>query len=191
MKKIILASASPRRYELLKRLDLKFEVIPSSIKEDFTESNPPENMATMLAEQKALEVAQTVENAIVIGADTVVVFEGRVLGKPVDEAQARGMLKRLSGNMHQVITGIALVDSETLRCESDYEKTYVKMKNISEKEIDNYIRTGEPMDKAGAYGIQGKGGLFVKKIEGCYFNVVGLPIGKLYDMLKFYGINIL
>ncbi|QSQ09527.1 Septum formation protein Maf [Koleobacter methoxysyntrophicus] len=189
MKKIILASASPRRKQLLEQMKLKFEVIPSNIFEDYQENREPEEVARDLAERKATDIARISEDSLVIGADTVV-FLDEILGKPKDEREALKILKKLSGKTHYVITGIAVIDSSTKKLVVDHEKTAVKMKKISEEEIKAYISTGEPMDKAGAYGIQGLGSVFVEEIHGCYFNVVGLPISKLYSILKGFGVDL-
>lgn len=191
MKRIILASASPRRSELLRQVGIEFEIIPSNIIETIDESLKPEDFAKMLSYQKALSVAKGLESrSVVLGADTIVVKNG-ILGKPEDEEDAFGMLKSLQGDWHEVITGITLVDSSGLESIKEYEKTRVKMRTLSEKDIKAYIKTGEPMDKAGAYGIQGVGALLVEKIEGCYFNVVGLPLYRLSVMLEKFGVFIL
>jgi len=189
VKKIILASASPRRKQLLEQMKLKFEVIPSNIFEDYQENREPEEVARDLAKKKATDIARISEDSLVIGADTVV-FLDEILGKPKDEREALKILKKLSGKTHYVITGIAVIDSSTKKLVVDHEKTAVKMKKISEEEIKAYISTGEPMDKAGAYGIQGLGSVFVEEIHGCYFNVVGLPISKLYSILKGFGVDL-
>ncbi|MDI3534243.1 MAG: nucleoside triphosphate pyrophosphatase [Thermosediminibacterales bacterium] len=188
-KKIVLASASPRRKELLERMGLRFEVIPSSIEEkEFNYNMPPEMLACKLALLKSEQVAKQQKNSLVIGADTIVV-QDKVFGKPENKKDAYWMLKSLTGKPHQVITGLAVIDSETGDKKVEYEKTVVYMRQISDEEIKAYINTGEPMDKAGAYGIQGLGGLFVEKIDGCFFNVVGLPVSKLYTILKNFGVK--
>ncbi|MDK2835534.1 MAG: nucleoside triphosphate pyrophosphatase [Thermosediminibacterales bacterium] len=188
-KKIVLASASPRRKELLEQMGLRFEVIPSSIEEkEFNYNMPPEMLACKLALLKSEQVAKQQKNSLVIGADTIVV-QDKVFGKPENKKDAYWMLKSLTGKPHQVITGLAVIDSETGDKKVEYEKTVVYMRQISDEEIKAYINTGEPMDKAGAYGIQGLGGLFVEKIDGCFFNVVGLPVSKLYTILKNFGVK--
>ena len=133
---------------------------------------------------KGTDVASKVKDAIVISADTIVYFDKKILGKPTDRVNAKKMLEMLSGNVHEVYTGICVTDSVSGRSISDYEVTKVKFKTLTEEEIDRYIETGEPMDKAGSYGIQGKGCLLVEKIEGDYLNVVGLPAVKLAKILK-------
>jgi septum formation protein len=192
MKEIILASASPRRSELLKQVGIKFEVIPSNIKETIDESLKPEEYAKILSYEKALSVAKGLKSpSVVLGADTIVVKNGMIMGKPQDEEEAFGMLKSLQGDWHEVITGITLIESSGFESIREFEKTRVKMRLLSEKDIKAYIKTGEPMDKAGAYGIQGVGALLVEKIEGCYFNVVGLPLNRLGLMLEKFGVFIL
>jgi septum formation protein len=137
-----------------------------------------------LALAKALSLVGKFPNAAILGADTVVVLDGRILGKPRDRSDARAMLRTLSGRTHTVYTGLALVDVPTGLRETCCEKSLVTMKRINNEEIDRYLATGEPMDKAGSYGIQGFGAVFIKHIDGCFFNVMGLPVGRLYDMLK-------
>jgi len=196
MKDIILASSSPRRYELLKQIGLEFEVIPSDVDEDVDLIHAPEELVKELAHRKAVSVARMLNqqcperDALVIGADTIVV-KGGVLGKPENEHRAYEMLKSLGGDWHDVITGVSVVDSCSLRSVTDFEKTRVKMRELDDRIIHNYIGTGEPLDKAGAYGIQGMGALLVERIEGCYFNVVGLPLLKLCRMLEKFGIFVL
>ncbi|MFY9177826.1 MAG: Maf family protein [Caldicoprobacterales bacterium] len=188
--RIILASASPRRKQLLEQMGLKFDVIISDIEEDSPQNLAPEKISMELAYNKAKNVASQIhEPAIVIGADTLVVKD-RILGKPRDEEEARRMLHMLQGKTHHVITGLALMNPCTGEVQKGYEKTLVEMAPLTLREIDSYIKTGEPMDKAGGYGIQGLAGIFISKIEGCYFNVVGLPIHLLWEMLKKFGVNV-
>ncbi|NLZ44618.1 MAG: septum formation protein Maf, partial [Clostridia bacterium] len=144
-----------------------------------------------VAAEKAGEIAALHPNALVIAADTIVVAENRIMGKPRDKGDAREMLSFLSGRWHEVYTGIALVRAAEGKSLLDYERTRVKFHSLSREEIDRYIRSGEPMDKAGAYGIQGLGAVLVERIEGCYFNVVGLPLAKLALMLKKFGLEVL
>lgn len=190
-KKLILASASPRRKQLLSQLGLDFTVEPSNDDENIRANLPPEITVVTLAEAKAANVARRHNEGLVLGADTIVVIDGLILGKPRDAGHAREMLSRLSGRWHAVYTGLALIDAETGRLIKDVEESRVKFKNLSKGEIENYINTGEPLDKAGAYGIQGKGALLVEKIEGCYYNIVGLPLFKLNTLLLEFGIKIL
>lgn len=188
--KIILASASPRRKALLEQLKLKFDIVPADIKED---SYFPEGMDAVieLAHRKALNVVKkAAAPCIVLGADTVVIKDG-ILAKPKDERDAFRMLKELSGQWHEVITGFCVISAPSMKSCTGFETTKVKMREITDEEIYSYIKTGEPMDKAGAYAIQGLGGMFVERIEGCYFNVVGLPLARLAQILKGFGVNII
>lgn len=174
-KKYILASASPRRKELLSRIVPDFEILPSCIDETIPDSMENEDAAEFLAVRKAMSIDRT--DTIIIACDTVVINDGVILGKPQDENDAKKMLISLSGKTHTVITGVCLrYDKHTL---SFSERTAVEFFELKAKEIDDYIRTGEPMDKAGAYGIQGLGSLFVKGIYGDFYNVVGLPVAIL------------
>lgn len=189
MDKIILASQSPRRRELLTQIGLTYEVIPSTVKEVITETDP-KLVVQELSRQKAEDVAGSVlrdrEGILVIGADTVVSYRGHILGKPADEADAVRMLSMLQGNAHSVFTGVTLIRrglKETWQV-TFAEETRVHMYPMTEAEIRWYVGTGEPMDKAGAYGIQGLCARFVEKIEGDYNNVVGLPVGKIWQELK-------
>lgn len=187
---IILASASPRRQELLRQVGCDFSVVISDIIEDNNQDVLPQELVMLQAKEKAIDVAAKVsKNDVVIGADTIVVFNGKVYGKPVDIDDARQILASLSGNEHQVITGIAVAASG--RIWTDFVITTVKFSPISSEEIEKYLETGEPMDKAGAYGIQGIGALMVEGIQGCYNNVVGLPLNKLSDVLKKAGVTLL
>lgn len=171
---IILASQSPRRQEILEELGISFQIVPSRYEEDNARDMAPEELVRVQAEGKALEVFQrTGSGAAVLGADTIVVLDGNVLGKPKDASDAERMLKALSGRTHQVMTGVAVVGRERMR--SDVCMTEVQFRRLSEEEIRSYIATGEPMDKAGAYAIQGIGGAFVKAVNGSRSNVIGLP----------------
>jgi len=191
MKKIILASASPRRKELLKKIGLKFEIDPSNSEEELDLSLPPHELAQKLSLAKAQAVAQKYRHAIIIAADTFGVFRGKVLGKPHTPAQAKKMLQRLNGKSHLVITGFTIIDTESKWSLSRVVTTRVCFRKMTESEIDAYVRTGEPLDKAGAYAIQGLGSLLVARIEGDYFNVIGLPLSALAQSLKEFGVNIL
>lgn len=175
--KVILASASPRRRELLAYIFDEFECIPADIDETVPKGIPAERTAEYLAVEKASFIAKTHPNDLVIGCDTIVVCDGRVYGKPADKNEAELMLKTLSGRKHTVITGVCLLLDG--RKESFSESTEVEFYPLSEKEITDYINTGKPMDKAGAYGIQDKELLPVRSITGDYFNVVGLPAARL------------
>lgn len=189
--RIILASASPRRQQLLKHIGLNFFVEPSYIDENFNHKMDFGHSVAEIAFQKAAAVAKKHEKGLVLGADTIVVLDEEVLGKPATLEAAEGMLGRLSGRWHRVFTGLALIDAATNHCLKEFEESQVKFKNLSSSEIQNYIATGEPLDKAGAYAIQGKGALFVEKIDGDYYNIVGLPLFKLNTMLIRFGMEIL
>lgn len=187
--KIVLASASPRRKQLLSQMGLEFEVVPSDIDEKLPADLPYEEAVQELAFKKASHVASLIDgHRLVIGADTIVVKD-EVLGKPKDKDDACEILYRLQGQSHEVITGLAVVDNLTGKFKKSFEKTIVEMAPLSMEEIEQYVLTGEPMDKAGAYGIQGLAGIFISRIIGCYYNVVGLPIHRLWMMLKEFGIN--
>ena len=180
--KVILASASPRRKELLKSIVPDFEIIPSEYDEVLPDGIENEAVAEFFAVQKALDVAKNHKDSLVIGCDTVVIAEGEILGKPKNKASAKRMLKLLSGKEHKVITGLCIIKNG--KSLSLSEETTVNFSLLSENEIDWYIATGEPMDKAGAYGIQGFGGRFIEGIKGDYYSVMGLPLNKLYSLLK-------
>lgn len=191
MKPIILASQSPRRKELLARLGLVFTAIPANIEENITSFQFPQKAVQEIAFHKARYVSDLLNDGLIIAADTVVVLKDTILGKPVDEKNAFKMLTSLSGQEHTVVTGICLMDAASGAFQVDSESTKVRFRELSDTEIRNYIATKEPMDKAGAYGIQGRGAVLVDRIEGCYYNVVGLPLTKLYLMLEGFGINLL
>ena len=184
MKKIILASASPRRKELLEQIGLSFEVEPAKGEEEIT-SVIPQEAVEELSYQKAMEVAELHrdEDALILGADTIVVYDNQIMGKPADEEEAKAMLRQLSGKTHCVFTGVTAVlwenQKKTVRTFS--EKTEVTFYPMSEEEIMFYVKTKEPMDKAGAYGIQGIGAKYIQAICGDYNNVVGLPVARLYQ----------
>jgi len=184
----ILASASPRRRELLRQLGLSFAVVPSTLLESNQGGMKPLVHATYFAESKAKEVANRYRHNWVLGADTIVVLGEEILGKPADFAEASSMLSRLSGQSHHVITGICLVHASMEVVESEWIETKVSMRSLSVEDIEGYVRTGEPMDKAGAYGIQGIGGCLVKRIEGSYSNVVGLPLCETLELLRRHGV---
>jgi septum formation protein len=185
--KIILASTSPRRSELLKQIGVEFELASGNVQERPHPDEAPPDYITRVARAKVIAVALQRESGLIIGADTVVVLDGQLLGKPEDEADAERMLKRLSGRWHAVMTGVALYDVATRQEVADFDKTLVKFARLTDKEIEWYVKTGEPMDKAGAYGIQGLGGLFVDEIAGNYYNVVGLPLPLVYRLARRLG----
>ncbi len=187
MNKVILASASPRRKELLTQIGIDFEVCVSTCEEKITKTVPAEVVCELSA-QKALDVWQKVKQplSIVIGADTVVAYNGKILGKPADKEDAVRMLTMLSGNTHEVYTGVTFCYEEDSveKVHTFYERTSVTFYPMSPEEIENYVASGDPMDKAGSYGIQGSFAAYVKEIEGDYNNVVGLPVGRLYQEIK-------
>ena len=191
MKKIILASQSPRRKQLLEQIGLKFEIEPSNYEEDMTLEMTPEKLVEHLSLGKAKDVAGRHKDAIIISADTIVAMDGEVFGKPKTAERAKEMLEKFSGKAHTVLTGFTVIDGETGKQISKCVATKVYFKNLSEKEIDAYIATGEPLDKGGGYAIQGLAALFVEKIEGDYFNIVGLPILPLTEELKNFGVEVL
>ena len=185
---VVLASASPRRRELLSLTGLRFIVDPSDYEEDLLQALPPRKLARVLSQRKAESVAARHPHAIVIGADTFIVFEGSLMGKPRSKAEAVAMLRRLSGRTHLVITGFTILDVPGKRRRSQSVVTRVTFRHLTDREIAAYVRSGEPMDKAGAYAIQGRAALFVKKIAGDYFNVIGLPLCALAERLRDFGV---
>lgn len=190
-KTLILASRSPRRRQLLKQVRLKFDVVIDNIKEEPILGLSPTETVKAMALQKVKHVASTLSQGVVLGADTLVEYQGRTFKKPLFEAEAEEFLSFLSGKTHMVHTGVAIVDIEANRCPTACATTEVTFRNISSSEIKAYIKTGEPMDKAGAYGIQGIGAIFVDRIKGSYSNVVGLPLELVSSMLLDFGIHIL
>jgi len=187
---LVLASASPRRRELLQQIGLKFQVIPSCAAEEKLSGETPEELVTRLSLEKAGEVARRkgVDGRWFIGSDTIVLCDDNILGKPRDDAHATEMLQHLSGREHQVLSGYAVIDRQTGRQRAEAVSTRVWFRQLTEAEIARYIATGEPMDKAGAYAIQGLGICFVARIEGSYTNVVGLPLCRLTTAMKELGI---
>lgn len=190
MPQLVLASGSPRRRKLLGQLGLDFVIVPSHIEEEEYAHLPPAARVTALARAKAEAVAQSLAEAVVVGADTLVVCQGQVLGKPASKAEAEAMLNFLSGKTHEVYTGVAVIGVPGRICREAWERTEVRFRQLNEREIKAYIATGEPLDKAGAYGIQGLGALLVEGINGDFFNVVGLPLVKTAMLLEEFGINI-
>ncbi len=187
MKRLILASASPRRYELLSLTLLPFETYPSTLEEKMDHSLTPSRLVESLAEQKAADIFTQKPDCVILGADTIVSYQNNRLGKPKDRMEAAEMLRMLSGQTHEVYTGVCLID-ETKKVIFSV-KTNVTFHTLDENTIEWYLNTGEPFDKAGGYGIQGSGSLLVDKIEGDYFNVVGLPISKVVRSLKEFGFS--
>ena len=190
-RKIILASASPRRKEIFKKTGLKFGVDESNCDEQVNPGLKPHELAKFLSRAKAKDVARRHRNALVIAADTIVISGRKIFGKPGGEEQAREMLKTLSGRAHSVITGFTIIDTAGKKELSRSVETKVYVKRLGADEIKAYIRSGEPFGKAGAYGIQGLGAVIVKKIEGDFFNVMGLPLNALVESLKKFGVHVL
>jgi len=190
MQKIVLASASPRRKELMEKTGLKFEVDPVETDENVESGKNPHEIVREISLQKAMSVSGKHRDAVIIAADTIGFLNGQIIGKPHNPDEARKILQLLSGKSHIVITGFTIIDSSNNKTVSQSVETKVYIKKLSQQEIDAYISTGEPLDKAGAYGIQGLGSVIVEKIEGDYYNVVGLPLHALSEALKAFGINI-
>ena len=188
---IILASNSPRRKELLRQIGLDFTSDAADVDERMLSHETPEEYAMRVALDKARVASSRARVGIVIGADTIVVLDDTVFGKPTDAGDAERMLLLLSGKMHQVITGVAVMDADTGKVLTRASVTRVWFRNLACEEIVSYVRSGEPLDKAGAYGIQERGALLVERIEGCYFNVVGLPISLLGEMLSEFGVKLI
>jgi septum formation protein len=188
MQRLILASSSPRRKELLENLRLNFEISSSDADESFSETLSPADAVMELASRKSGTVAQNFPDCFVIGSDTVVVHDGMILGKPESGQEALKMLKKLSGDTHSVYTGVSIISPE--KETRFYEKTDVTFWELSDEEIDTYIKSGEPFDKAGGYGIQGFGSMLVKEISGDYYTVVGLPVSRLIRELRKIGYNL-
>jgi septum formation protein len=179
---LFLASSSPRRSELLSKAGFEFTVEPANVNETVLHGTPPMQIVEQLSSRKAKAVAALHPEDTIIGADTIVVFKGRIFGKPKDEEAAKKMLKLLSGNVHQVYTGYTVIQKDKFYC--SHEVTSVEFYSLTDDEINAYIASGEWKDKAGAYGIQGRGCLFVKRINGDFYNIMGLPVAKINRVLK-------
>jgi len=190
---LVLASSSPRRQELIRMLGLPVVVRPSRVPETVAPGLAPCDIVKQLSLMKAEAVARETADAdaVVVGSDTIVVLEGRVLGKPADRAEAARMLDMLQGKTHEVYSGVALIDTATGNRAVECRMTKVTMKPLDRSRIERYVETGEPLDKAGAYAIQGVGATLIESIEGDYFNVVGLPLSLLSDMLKTFGFDLI
>lgn len=183
--RLILASSSPRRADLLSQIGLTFEIYPSDIEEpSFNGSITPASATQQLASMKAKSVAERYTEGVIIGADTLVAYKNELIGKPDNPEHARSILKKLSGKKHKVVTGVCLINVELSKEITWNEITKVYFRELNPVEIEEYVNCGEPLDKAGAYGIQGRGAAFVNRIEGCYFNVVGLPLASLIEQLS-------
>ncbi|NHM26306.1 septum formation inhibitor Maf [Desulfofundulus sp. TPOSR] len=186
---IYLASSSPRRSMLLEQLGLPFTVVVPEVEEEVQEGLPPHQLVETLALRKAGAVAPSISKGLVVAADTVVVWQGKVLGKPADAREAAEMLGLLAGNEHEVFTGVAVMEKPSGRRVVTHERTRVRFRPLTTEEIARYVATGEPLDKAGAYAAQGLGAIFIAGIRGCYFNVVGLPLARLAQVLKEFGVD--
>ncbi len=190
-REIILASASPRRKELLRLTGLAFKVVPSNYEEDMTLQLTPRRLACFLSAKKAEDVAQRCPDALIIAADTFIDLGGHLLGKPRTTAGAKQMLRSLSNRAHEVITGFTVLDATSGVRVSRAVSTKVYFRKLANREIDAYVASGEPMDKAGSYAIQGLGSVIIKKIDGDYFNVIGLPLNALVSALRKFGVTVL
>jgi len=189
MQTLILASSSPRRKDLLEQIKMSFKIIPSNVEENIgLLKGAPTDKVEELATMKARDVANGLNEGLVLGADTIVVIGDEILGKPKDDDDAFYMLSKLSGKEHQVITGLALIDIKTNTIRIAHETTYIRFRELSSDMIRNYINSGEPQGKAGSYAIQGIGAVLVEEIRGCYSNVVGLPLTRLSKMLEDFKI---
>lgn len=190
MKKIILASTSPRRKEILEKLRLPFEVISIDYEEDMTLDLSPKDLVMHLAKGKLDSVKDKISNSVIISADTFIVFKDHKLGKPFTEEKAVEMLKMLSGQEHEIITGVAIYDTETKRIENFYDVIKVKMMELSDEIIKEYVNTGEPLDRAGAYALQEKGAMLIEKIEGDFYSAMGLPLRRVGEVLISMGVKV-
>ncbi len=190
-KKIYLASTSPRRKELLKQIGLEFEIIASDYEEDMTLDLKPVELAKFLSKGKSEAAVKNIKSGLIISADTFITFDNKVLGKPKDEVDAKNILQNIGGQVVEVVTGFTVIDAKTKKQISKAVVTNVFIKKLSLKEIDNYIKTGESMDKAGAFGIQGIGALIIEKIEGDYNNIVGLPLFALGEVLREFDFSLI
>lgn len=182
-RRLVLASESPRRLQLLKQIGLNPEVLPSNIDETEITDSSIINLIQKLAEAKGRSVSEKIQDGIIISADTAVILNDRILGKPASRDEAIIMLKELSGNMHTVLTAFQILSAPTSHSITDYVQTNVYFRTLNEVEIISYVETANPLDKAGAYGIQDSGALFIQKIEGCYNNVMGFPLTRFYEIM--------
>jgi septum formation protein len=189
-RKIILASQSPRRKKLLEQIGLDFEIKASKYEEDMNAKKDPQELVQFLALNKAQNLTKNYQDAIIIGADTVVVYQNNIIGKPKNIEEARKTLNDFSDQEHEVITGFAIIDTKLDKFISGFDSAQVKFRKLDQKEIEDYIQTGEPLDKAGSYGIQSKGATLIESIKGDYFSVVGLPLTKIYLSLKELNVDL-
>jgi septum formation protein len=186
-RRIILASNSPRRKKLLEQIGLEFEICGSNFDEDSVSLADPIELAKFLALKKAEDVARQYDDAIIIGADLVVIFNGQALGKPKDAADAKRILRQLSGKENKGITGYAIIDTKNKIVVNKHSEAVVKFRNLSDEEIDEYVATGEPLDMAGAYGLMDKGAVLMESVRGNFYSIVGLPINTVYADLRKMG----
>ncbi|MFA6307160.1 MAG: nucleoside triphosphate pyrophosphatase [Patescibacteria group bacterium] len=186
-RRIILASKSPRRKKILEQISLEFEIVESNFDEDSVILADPVELAKFLALKKAEAVAADYDDAIIIGADSMVIFNGRTLGKPKDAVEAKRILRELSGKENIGLTGYAIIDTKNKIVVNNYSQAVVKFRNLSDEEIDEYIATGEPLNMAGAYGLMDKGAVLMESIRGNFYSIVGLPINEVYVELKKMG----
>lgn len=191
MRKIILASKSPRRKFLLEQIGLKFDICESNYEEDMDAMDDPHALVKFLALNKAQDVARHYEDAIIIGADTFVIFNDKFIGKPKDEQDAKKMLQGFSGKKHEVVTGFAIIDTKNNVTINDVGSATVRFKKLCEEEIDSYIATGEPMTRAGAYGLMERAAVLIESVEGDFYSVIGLPLNKIYTNLLKLGVDAL
>lgn len=190
-KRIILASGSEARKKLLEKIKLDFEIQPSDFEEVMNPDTPPEELAVELALGKARDVASKNENAIIIAADSFVILDGKYLGKPHSVEEARIMLRQISGKKQSFVTGMAIIDTDSGNTFTDFEISEIWVKEISDAEIEDYIKTDEPFSKAGGYAIQEIGSIFIEKVQGSYTSIVGLPVDKVYKVLKELGVKVI
>ena len=189
LKKNILASASPRRKDILNQIGIDFSVIPSNINEDFNLNLPPEAFTEHWAREKALNISKNHPRALIIGADTIVVLDGEIIGKPKDKNSSKKMLFKLSGKTHEVITGVSLIQIDSKIDMTFNARTFVSINTLSNNDISYYISKYNPYDKAGSYGIQDGFSVHINKIKGCYYNVMGLPVSKFYSYYSDIVVN--
>lgn len=188
--KIILATTSPRRHGLAQTMGLDFDIVPSNYEEDMSKKLKPKELVMEFSYGKAADVAKKFKEGIVIGVDTIVVFNGKNLGKPKDEKDAYKMLKSFSGKKQYIYSGVAMIDCKTGKTIRDCEISEVYFNKLTDKEIKSYIKTGEYKGKAGGYGVQDLASIFIKRINGCYFNVMGFPIFNIYKNLQKFNVDI-
>jgi len=189
-RKIILASQSPRRKQLLEQLGLEFEIRKSEYEEDMAAMENPYELAKFLALGKAQDVAKHYKDAIAIGADTFVMFQGKFIGKPKNEKDAKETLRKFSGIEHEIVTGFAIIDTKSGRIVNDYGEARVRFRNLTDEEINDYVATGEPLGMAGSYGLMNKAAGLIDSIDGDFYSIIGLPLNKIFVELRKMGVKI-